>query len=353
MASALAAWIATGRLPGDGPVTPVESVDSPQATVGVGKKGLQRVQVRELVAEKVPRQAILHGVTAPGRQLTLRSEIAGRVVSLAAKRGDDLDAGEVVVAIDRRDRDERLREAKALLKQRELEYRAAERLRSDGLRAESQLAEALTQLESARTVVRSIGIEIARLQVKAPFAGRIEELPVEIGAYLADGDPVAELIELDPLKVVATASELQVASLKHGQIGRVELVDGQQASAQVTFVAGMANPATRTFVVELTLSNRNHTLPSGVTAVVDIETGETSAHAVSPALLTLDDRGEAGLMVVDEQDRARFMPARMVKSTTRLVWLEGLPERLRVIVVGQGFVHDGQQVEVVAWQEPA
>ena len=49
---------------------------------------------------------------------------------------------------------------------------------------------------------------------------------------------------------------------------------------------------------------------------------------------------------MDEQDIVRFYPARIVRSEPDAVWLGGLPERLRVITTGQGFVAAGEQVEV-------
>ena len=67
---------------------------------------------------------------------------------------------------------------------------------------------------------------------------------------------------------------------------------------------------------------------------------------MSAAILVLADDGEIGIKAVDADGAVRFYPARIVKADTDAVWLAGLPERLRVITTGQGFVAAGEQVGV-------
>lgn len=71
-----------------------------------------------------------------------------------------------------------------------------------------------------------------------------------------------------------------------------------------------------------------------------------AAHRISAALLVLDDDGRLGIKAVDDTDTVRFFPARIVRAEAEDIWLGGLPERLRLITVGQGFVVDGQKVRV-------
>ena len=72
--------------------------------------------------------------------------------------------------------------------------------------------------------------------------------------------------------------------------------------------------------------------------------GEALAHKISPALLTLDAEGTLGIFVVDSLQRAQFIPINIERSETNGIWVSGLPETADVIMVGQGYVNDGQQV---------
>ncbi len=49
----------------------------------------------------------------------------------------------------------------------------------------------------------------------------------------------------------------------------------------------------------------------------------------------------------------RFFPVEIVRSGNDGVWVTGLPERVRVITVGQGFVAAGETVKPVPAEEAA
>jgi multidrug efflux system membrane fusion protein len=58
----------------------------------------------------------------------------------------------------------------------------------------------------------------------------------------------------------------------------------------------------------------------------------------------LNDEGQLGVRVVDEDDVVQFVPVRMIRDTANGVLLAGLPEVADVITVGQEFVTEGVRV---------
>ena len=85
----------------------------------------------------------------------------------------------------------------------------------------------------------------------------------------------------------------------------------------------------------------------GISAELHLPLGRRQAHLVSPAILTLTDRGVVGVMLLEAGDSARFHPVEIIDQTPEGLWLGGLPERITVITVGQEFVTDGQRVRSV------
>jgi multidrug efflux system membrane fusion protein len=73
-----------------------------------------------------------------------------------------------------------------------------------------------------------------------------------------------------------------------------------------------------------------------------------TAHRISPSLLTLDDAGNIGLKIINEQGEVEFVVADIALSSSDGVWLAGLPDTATIITVGQGFVTDGTIVDAVA-----
>ena len=71
------------------------------------------------------------------------------------------------------------------------------------------------------------------------------------------------------------------------------------------------------------------------------------AHIVSPAILTLGDKGRIGVKTVGQDGRVRFQTVEIIEQDEQGLWIRGLPDEAQVITVGQDFVLDGQLVEAV------
>ena len=71
------------------------------------------------------------------------------------------------------------------------------------------------------------------------------------------------------------------------------------------------------------------------------------AHVVSPSLLSLDDAGNIGLRIIDQQSQVQFINVNIIGDDSQGVWVTGLPPQTTVITVGQEYVSPGQQVSAV------
>jgi multidrug efflux system membrane fusion protein len=234
-----------------------------------------------------------------------------------------------------------------------LEYKAAHALSIKGYRAETKLAAAMTQLDAAESLVMRIELEIAHTRIRAPFDGIIDSRAVEVGDYLKVGAPVAVIVDQTPYLVVGEVSEREVGYLKVGQKAAANLISGQSVSGKISFIAVTADAATRTFRVEVRVPNPNLDLREGMTAEIRIPLAPTPAHLVSPAIMTLNERGEIGVKTVDVDNIVHFRATAILSDGEDGIWLLGLPAEVNVIVVGQEFVRDGDQVIAVAEQGPA
>ena len=340
----LAAWLLSGLL---GPSR--REVDTPAPAVRAA--AATPVQVARLAAEPVERTLSLSGRTAPARTVELKAETSGRVVTVGAARGARVDGGALIVRLDAGDRVARLEQARAELRQRELEYEGQLKLKPEGYISDARLAESLALREKARAEVTRAELDVDRMAVRAPFAGALQERSVEVGDYVAPGTPVATVVDDRRLAVAGSIAEGHASLLRPGMAGTARLASGQQVTGRLRYVAPVADTATRTFAVELEIANPGGELPVGVTADIELPVGTVRAHRLSPALLTLDDSGVVGVKIADADGRVRFVPATVVRTTPDGVWITGLPDPAPVIVGGQGFVRDGSLVAAAPAQE--
>jgi multidrug efflux system membrane fusion protein len=145
---------------------------------------------------------------------------------------------------------------------------------------------------------------------------------------------------------VGQASEQNVSQLHAGDPATATLVTGETVKGKVRFVANKADPATRTFRVEVQLPNPNNKLRDGVSADIHIPVRKLPAQKISPGILVLDDSGEVGVRIV-EKGIVHFMPVHIVTDNPSGMWVTGLPHKVTVITVGQEFVKDGERVIAV------
>ena len=341
IATAVSAWVWSGEHVATSP--PPAGREAPAAE----RQRDFSVRVAVLHAEPVSRTIRLNGRTEPSRAVTLRAELDGRVVAIGAERGARVSRGDEVARLDPRDLEARRREARAAIRQREMEFDAATKLSARNFQTGSAMAAAEASLETARAALARVEVDLANTRLLAPFDGRLDQRMVEIGDYVNDGNAVGRILQEDPILVIGYVIQQQRHRVGLGVTGEARLITGQTVSGHVRYVAAESDATTRTFRVELEVPNPDGALLSGVSAEIRIPMEATAAHRVSPALLALDDHGRLGVKSVGDAELVEFHPVEIVRTDGSGIWVSGLPDPVRVITVGQGFVHPGQRVEAV------
>ena len=193
-------------------------------------------------------------------------------------------------------------------------------------------------------ILCSLGVvELNRTEVKAPFAGYIEQI-VKPGNFLERGQVCATIIQLDPISFIAGVPEYDINKVRIGQNVGVKLVTGQTIKGKLTFVSKSASPDTRTFVVESQIPNPAGSVKDGLTANMTIEIDKVMAHKISPSILLLNDEGKLGIRIVTENNAAMFKEINILEDSEDGLWVTNIPNTVEIIIQGQGFVEDGQKV---------
>jgi multidrug efflux system membrane fusion protein len=344
LAVAAVAWIASGQL-GDWKSEPERKKSSAEIS---GEKQLTLVRARTQTAERRRTDLLINGQTEAVRTVDLKAELDGAIDRLPVEKGVRVAAGDVIAHIAARERLAGLAEAKAIMQQRRIEYEAAVKLADRGYRAETSLAEARAAFEAAKAGVELAQVEVDNLTIEAPFAGVLKERMVELGGYLKAGDEVARIVELDPILFIAQVGEQDVGKLSLGDPGTARMIGHPGVEGRIRFIAATADAQTRTFRVELEVPNPQFSIPVGVTAEIALPLGAVAAHKISPAILTLDDAGRVGVNTLDPESRVRFRPVTIIEDEADGVWVAGLPETVTLVIVGQEFVIEGEEVRVQA-----
>jgi multidrug efflux system membrane fusion protein len=341
MALLVVIWLLSGQLGSSDPEEPVPQIAAAETTPQ------SSVRVRTQSAEEIMRTIVVNGKTAPARIVNLAAETDGRIEFVGAKRGANLTSGQVIVRLDERDRSARLAQAQATVKQREVEFEGREKLKSESYVSEAQLQEAVALLESARTELTRAELDLEYMTIRAPFNGALQARHVEQGDFVSRGDPIAQYVDNRTIIVSANLSEFDARYVEVGQQAQARLATGETVHGKIRYVAPVADEATRTFEVELEVDNGDGALRAGGTAELRIPAQRVLAHRISPSLLTLDDAGNVGLKIINDQGQVEFIVADVALASNDGVWVAGLPQTATIITVGQGFVSPGTMVTAV------
>ncbi|SDE50855.1 efflux RND transporter periplasmic adaptor subunit [Rhodospira trueperi] len=341
-------WVASGVFSTEEDPSVVEAALRPPMAVE-HEASVPQVRVRRMTAETRVNSLIVLGETQASRIVEVKAETGGRVVETGAEEGATVEAGTLLVRLATDDRAQRLSRAEAAVARWEDRYSADQGLASSDYVSRQRVLESKAALEDARANLAAIQLDIDRTTVTAPFSGILADRLAEEGDYLSISDPVARIVDLDPLEVVANVTESDIGRLTLGQPGSATLVTGREISGTVSYIAPVADGVTRTFAVKVSFSNPSGAVPEGMTAEVRLPLESTRAHHISPALLALDDEGRMGVKLVDEDNRVVFHPVVVGRDGASAdgLWVEGLPDPATLIIVGQEFVRAGQRVEPV------
>ena len=346
-----------------------------------------KVKAIKSTARKINSAVVLRGQTQAARQVEVRAETSGQVVSEPLRKGAFVKKGQTLCQLDPGIRESslsdaiarlaeaearvpetqaRLEEAESRLGEARINYNAAKKLSEDGYASETRVAATEASVSSAeagvataragfkatRSGIRSAQAavaaakkEIDRLTLTAPFNGVLETDTAELGSLLQPGALCGVVIQLDPIKVVGFVAETELSRVKLGATSRIQLLAGQSVSGKVTFVSRSADTMTRTFRVDIDVENDDLAIRDGQTANILIAAEGKVAHLVPQSAMTLNDHGDLGLRLVNGDSQAQFFPVTILRDTAQGVWLTGLPDIANIIVVGQEYVVDGVRVD--------
>ncbi len=232
-------------------------------------------------------------------------------------------------------------------KEKHKRVRAALQLVEAGPRKE-EIAQAEAEFYEAKARQDLVVYELSRTTLYAPLTGFLIKKYVEIGTWVNPGDPIADLIDLDPVYASGPVGERKIGFIRKGLPATV-LVDalpGKSFHGIVSYIIPQADPQSHTFPVKVSISNSNGRLKSGMLARVKVKVGEGRRGFLVPKDSVVRRGTHEVIFIVNDGS------AREVKVKTGQV-VEGLMEvshrdlktGQEVVILGNEFLRDGAAVK--------
>jgi RND family efflux transporter MFP subunit len=291
----------------------------------------------------------LPGEVTPWVKLDILAEVRGRIVSKKVKEGQTVGKGALIAVIDSRDFDN-------ILVQTRAEYDAAQKTlkRLNGLLAEklatqAQLDNAKARVDGLKAAMSMAELNAKRCRIRASAAGIVNRLDAEPGRFINPGDPVAEVLRLDRVKVKVGIPESDVSAVRHiNQFDiQIDALDGRIFKGTTHFFSRTADPLARLYDLYIRVDNPDGEILPDMFVRVDILKKVIPDALVIPLYASLSQSDTHIVYVVKDG----VAESRSISLGIQEGWLihvvKGLSAGEEVIVVGQRSVHDGDLVNVV------
>jgi multidrug efflux pump subunit AcrA (membrane-fusion protein) len=323
-------------------------------------------------------------------------QVAGKVVRVAVQEGDGVRAGQLLASVDPSDyqhgadaaaeqvamAQSNLEQAKVAYNQAADEYQRMKKLYDRtslapndfkkfeaaylAARERYQAAEdgappgdqgaaqaALGQAEAQDKIARK---RLVDTTLPAPIGGIVARKMIDVGDTAAPGMPVFVVMNLNPAKVRVGVPEAEIGKVKAGQSATIQVpsLEGESFEGKVTLVGVAAEPASRTFTVEIKVSNPHITLRAGMIAEARIRTDQVVEALTLPGEAVVRDPQGATLVYVYLPEQKRVFSRRVDVGSVygREVEIrKGVNEQDLVVVAGQNRVTDGLLVNVLEDQQ--
>ena len=287
------------------------------------------------------------GYMQPVRGTDVAAEEGGTVAALPHDKGDRVNAGDVLVVVDRRLLEAQVAAAVASLELAQYNSEQTRQLREADKVSGIQALTADTQADQAKAALQVARLRYDRAAVKAPFAGLVANRYVEPGQLVSPGQPVARVVDPYVLRLAGTLTEREVAWVEEGASARIRL-DGQAAPVpgRVAWLAFEADPVTGKFGVEVHVSNANLALRPGVMGRATIHKRTHAGVLVVPRDAVMSSL-QGHIVYVVRGDRAHRRAITLGEDQGMLVVVtSGLAAGDRVVVRGHRDLVEGALVQI-------
>ncbi|HTX66522.1 MAG TPA: efflux RND transporter periplasmic adaptor subunit [Opitutaceae bacterium] len=337
--------------------------------VGLGPPAVP-VQIGRAVRQTLPITQAAIGTVQTLRTVTVKSQVDGVIESIHFREGQDVQAGDLLAALDHRPFENALRMARADLANAraqaanaQVEAERYQRLDRQQAISKEQLAQLLTDVETTKAQVQSreaavanAELQLSYTEIRAPIAGRTGQLCLHEGALVKANDaafPLVTINQVAPIAVAYAVPEGSLAGLRAAlAAGPVAVTAtphdgaGRSVAGRLDFIDNAVDPATGTILLKAVFANADHALWPGQFVDIVTRIGEEADIVLVPAAAVQTGQQGSQVFVMKPDRTVELRPVTTGPSANGLTVIRaGVQAGETVVTDGQVRLVPGARVE--------
>jgi RND family efflux transporter MFP subunit len=312
-------------------------------------KKLALVKVMDISPKSFTENFNVVGVVKPYASAKVSSEEGGLILSILRQKGDRVSRGQVVVHLKKDVENATYEQSLAQYELAKMNYEKQEQLYQENATTEIMYLTAKWQLEAASRGLDVLRTRLTKAYVRSPISGVVDDKFMNIGEMSAPGVPILSIVDVSRVKISAGVPERHVKDIRIGQEVKItcDVLPGSEFSGQISYVSPTLSTLTRTFEIEIVISNSTRLLKPEMNANVEVSKFQLSDAVVIPQDYLVDNGDEKFVFVVEGNIAHKRTIELGGREGNAVLVVNGLNIGDKLIFEGFQTVSDGEKVQVV------
>ena len=301
------------------------------------------VAVAQVFEREVPQMATYTSTVQANVKNNIAPQSGNRIKEIKADVGDFVKKGQVLAKMDKI----QLQQAELQMKNNEIEYNRLKGLYEVGALSKSDLDAIELAYKVSKTSYENL---LENSVLRSPIDGVISARNYDEGDMYTMSAPLFVVEQIVPVKLLVAISESDYSKVSKGD--EVEIVAdalaGKVFTGKINKIYPTIDPSTRTFTVEVIVSNPKKELRPGMFTRVTVKFG-VNKNVVIPdvAVVKQQGSGERFVYVLNEDGTVNYQKVVLGRRMgTEYEVLEGLSDGATIVTGGQIRLKDGIKVAV-------
>ena len=311
-----------------------------------GGGGPVAVESGKVVSIEMPQIITAVGSLRSDESVTMRPEVAGRIIAIKFEEGQRVTKGQTLIQLDAAVNQAEVQQARTNLDLAKSKYERAVDLASRNFISGQARDESKSAHELAQASLALVEARIAKTEIKAPFSGIIGLRVVSIGDYVKEGADLVNLEAIDPIKIDFRVPENFLRDVKVGQTMKVALdaIPGKTYDGRIIAVNPLLDAAGRSVVVRAQVRNQDTTLRPGMFARISLLTQSKRDAMVVPEEALVPQGTDNFLFRIVDGKANRVKVETGQRRDAKVEIISGIEKGDTIVTAGQARLREGTPV---------